>query len=104
MGGGKRRAHHAAVEAQRQAAQQAAEFERQMLAQERAQQAMVKSLEQQAKRYTPPAVSSAAQVGDTGIRPKKAKKSSALSRGRGISQLRIPLNVGQGSAGGTNVP
>ncbi len=42
-------------------------------------------------------------LGVRGIKPKKGAKASTLGSRRGISQLRIPLNIG-GTAGGTNVP
>jgi len=44
-----------------------------------------------------------AALGTQGVRPRKSRKASTLGAGRGISSLRIPLNVGA-QAGGTNIP
>ena len=105
MGGGaRRRQHHAQQEAMRQATREATAINAQIAAQEKANQQLAEALKPGQQKYTPPPMSAAAMLGTRGIRPRKARKSSTLARGRGISQLRIPLNVGQGAAGGTNIP
>jgi len=103
MCGGGRREHHRREEAKREANRQANEFEAQLKAQREANERMVEALKPQEAKYTPPPVSANAQLGSTGIRARKAKKTSTLGASRGIAQLRIPLNVGQSSSGGTNV-
>ena len=104
MCGGGRRAHHAREEAKREANRQAAEFAAQLEAQERANLRMVEALKPGEQKYTPPPMSANAMLGTQGVRPKKARKTSTLAARRGISQLRIPLNVGQSATGGTNLP
>ena len=101
-----RREHHAREQAMRDANARAREFEAQIRAAEERNKAIVEALKPAPEMYTPPPVSSNAMLGGVGIRPKKAstrKTTSGASR-RGISQLRIPLNVGQAAAGGTNLP
>ena len=103
MCGGGRREHHRREEAKREATRQANEFEAQLRAQEEANQRMIEALKPGEQKYTPPPMSAKAQLSTEGVRHRKAKKTSTLARGRGIAQLRIPLNVGQSSSGGTNV-
>jgi hypothetical protein len=103
MCGGGRRAHHAREEAKREANRQANEFAAQLEAQERANQAMIEALKPGEQKYTPPPMSVGAALGTQGVRPRKSRKASTLGAGRGISSLRIPLNVGA-QAGGTNIP
>jgi hypothetical protein len=103
MCGGAKKAHHAKEEAKREANRQANEFAAQLEAQERANQAMIEALKPGEQKYTPPPMSANAQLSTEGVRRRKAKKTSTLGARRGIAQLRIPLNVGQSSSGGTNV-
>jgi len=100
MCGGGRRAHHKRVEAQREATRQANIYEDQLRQQESANQALIEGLK---PKYTPPPTSVGAALGTQGVRPRKSRKASTLGAGRGISSLRIPLNVGA-QAGGTNIP
>mgnify|MGYP003321388420 CR=1 FL=1 len=102
-GGAARREHHRREEAKREANRQANEFEAQMKAQEEANMKMIEALKPKEDKYTPPPMSANAQLGTEGVRRRKAKKTSTLGASRGIAQLRIPLNVGQSSSGGTNV-
>ena len=103
MCGGERRAHHRRVEAQREATRQANIFEEQLRQQEAANKALIEGLKPKEAKYTPPPTSVGAAMGTQGVRPRKSRKASTLGAGRGISSLRIPLNVGA-QAGGTNIP
>jgi hypothetical protein len=102
MGGGRRREHHRREEAKREATRQANEFERQLQAQDKQNQALIEALKPGEQKYTPPPANTGALLGMRGVKPRTARKSSALGSRRGIAQLRIPLNVGQ-SSGGTNI-
>ena len=103
MCGGKRKAHHAMEEAKRQAAAEARLFETSLKEAEKRNQALIEGLKPEEAKYTPPPMSAGAALGSRGIRPRKSRKASTLGAGRGISSLRIPLNVGA-QAGGTNIP
>ena len=104
MCGGQKKAHHAAEAAKRQAGIEEDRMRREMEAAEARNREIAEALKPVPTAYTPPPVSSNAMLGGVGVRPKKARKTTSLGSSRGISQLRIPLNVGQSSAGGTNIP
>lgn len=104
MCGGEKRAHHAREEAKRQAAREAAMMDQQMKEAERRNQEMIKAMTPPPQTYTPPPVPTAATLGTRSVKPKTARKTGTLGSRRGISQLRIPLNVGQSATGGTNLP
>lgn len=104
MCGGQKKAHHAAEAAKRQAGIEEDRMRREMEAAEARNRELAEALKPVPTAYTPPPVSSNAMLGGVGVRPKKARKTTSLGASRGISQLRIPLNVGQSSAGGTNIP
>ena len=103
MCGGGRRAHHAQQEAMREATRQSNAFEDMLRQREREQERMLESLKPAEDKYTPPPTTVNAALGVRAIKPKKGAKASTLGSRRGISQLRIPLNIG-GTSGGTNVP
>ena len=104
MCGGARKAHHAAEEAKRQAAREESMMRQQIEAAEKRNKELAEALKPVPTAYTPPPVSSNATLGSASVRPKTARKTSSLGSRRGISQLRIPLNVGQSATGGTNLP
>ena len=104
MCGGAKKAHHAAEEAKRKAGIEEDRMRREIEAAEARNKELAEALKPMPATYTPPPVSSNAMLGSVGIRPAKARKSSSLGSRRGISQLRIPLNVGQSASGGTNLP
>ena len=95
MGAG-RRAHHAAVQAQRDQARAAAEFE-QMLAAQR--DAMLKA--QQALK-PPTRIKSTVGSQNVGVRTARSPRQSTRNMAQGAAALRIPLNIG-GSGGGLNI-
>ncbi len=103
MCGGAKKAHHARQEAMREATRQSNAFEDMLRQREREQERMLETLKPAEDKYTPPPTTVNAMLGVRGIKPKKGAKASTLGSRRGISQLRIPLNIG-GTAGGTNVP
>lgn len=103
MCGGGRRAHHARQEAMREATRQSNAFEAMLRQREKEQEKLLESLTPAEDKYTPPPTTVNAMLGVRGIKPKKGAKASTLGSRRGISQLRIPLNIG-GTSGGTNVP
>jgi len=104
MCGGAKKAHHAAEEAKRKAAQEENRMRQEMEAAEKRNRELAEALKPVPTAYTPPPVSSNAMLGSASVRPRKARKTSSLGSRRGISQLRIPLNVGQSATGGTNLP
>ena len=103
MCGGARRQHHAREEAKREATRQANEFAAQLEAQEKQNEALIEALKPGEQKYTPPPMSANAMLGTQGVRARKARKTGTLATRRGASSLRIPLNVGQGMSGGTNI-
>jgi len=104
MCGGQKKAHHAAEAAKRQAGIEETRMRQEMEAAANRNRALAEALKPIPTAYTPPPVSSNAMIGSVGVRPAKARKSGTLGSRRGISQLRIPLNVGQSTSGGTNLP
>ena len=104
MCGGQKKAHHAAEEAKRRAAQEENRMRQEIEAAEKRNRELAEALKPVPTAYTPPPVSSNAMLGSVGVRPANARKSGTLGARRGISQLRIPLNVGQSASGGTNLP
>ena len=56
------------------------------------------TLKEMKPKYTPPPARSRAQIGEKGVRRKRSKKASQLASGRGMAQLRVPM---QGSS--TNI-
>jgi len=104
MCGGQKKAQQAAEEAKRRAGQEEARMRQEMEAAEKRNRELAEALKPVPTAYTPPPVSSNAMLGSASVRPKKARKTSSLGSRRGISQLRIPLNVGQSATGGTNLP
>ena len=104
MCGGGKKAHHAQEAAKRQAGIEEDRMRREMEAAEKRNRELAEALKPVPTAYTPPPVSSNAMLGSASVRPKKARKTSSLGASRGISQLRIPLNVGQSATGGTNLP
>lgn len=82
------------------AAQQAAEYERQLAQVEAQNRATIEAMKTQ---YTPPPVDTMATVENAsqGIRPKTSKKSSTLDANTGKDALKINLNTG--STGSSNV-
>ncbi len=104
MCGGANKAHHAQEAAKRQAGIEETRMRIQMEEAEKRNRELAEALKPVPTAYTPPPVSSNAMLGSASVRPKKARKTSSLGASRGISQLRIPLNVGQSATGGTNLP
>lgn len=104
MCGGQKKAHHAAEAAKRQAGIEETRMRQEIEAAEKRNRELAEALKPVPTAYTPPPVSSNAMLGSASVRPKKARKTSSLGASRGISQLRIPLNVGQSATGGTNLP
>jgi hypothetical protein len=104
MCGGQKKAHHAAEEAKRQAGIEADRARRAMEEADRRNREMIEAMKPPPQTYTPPPVPTAATLGTRSVKPKKSRKTSSLGSRRGISQLRIPLNVGQSATGGTNLP
>ena len=62
------------------------------------QEKFEQTLIEQKPKYTPPPRSAGAQIEETGVRRRRSKNRSQLARGRGMQQLRIPM---QGSS--TNI-
>ena len=104
MCGGQKKAHHAQEEAKRQAGIEATAARIQMEEAERRNKEMIEAMKPPPQTYTPPPVPTAATLGTRSVKPKTARKTGTLGSRRGISQLRIPLNVGQSATGGTNLP
>ena len=103
MCGASRRAHHAMEEAKREAGRQASFYESMLRQREKEQQQLLATLKPEETKYTPPPTKVNSALGVSGVKPKRGSKASTLGSRRGISQLRIPLNIG-GTSGGTNVP
>lgn len=110
--GASRRAHHARVQAERDAAAEAARMEQMM----RQQQESMAKLVEAAKPPPPPpevetptpvasTLASAKEVGTTGgIRTAASKRKTIRKTGSGAAALRIPLNVGgTASTAGLNI-
>jgi len=88
----------AAGEAKRARKRAQKDAERHAKQMEEQQSKFESTLVKQKPKYTPPPRSSGAQYEGEGIRRKRSKKRSQLARGRGMQQLRIPM---QGSS--TNI-
>ena len=81
--------------AEKRAAQDAARHAQQMAEQSKE---YTEKLIKAKPKFTPAPRSSRAQMGEKGVRRKRSRKSSQLAGGRGMGQLRIPM---QGSS--TNI-
>lgn len=84
-----------AKRARKRAKKDAAAHAAQMAEQNKQYQETLKEMK---PKYTPPPASSRAQLGEKGVRRRRSKKASQLAGGRGMGQLRIPM---QGSS--TNI-
>jgi len=106
--GAKRRQHHAAVQAQRDAAAQVAAFEeqqRQFQEQLRLQrEAMLQQTKEMRLATAPKMLQSTAGATRTGVKAGASKKKTASALGAGASSLKIPLNLGAFSGSGLNIP
>ena len=102
MCGSARRAHHRQEAAKRQAGIDATAARVAMENAQKRNEALVEALKPEPEKYTPPPVTTNAMLGVRGIKPKRGTKAGTLGARRGISSLRIPLNIGQ--SGGTNIP
>jgi len=104
--GAQRRAHHAAVAAERQAGIEAT---RMRIEQEQAEQRMREMAEalkaQQALAQAPTRQPLATTLGETGggVRTARTARSTTAGLARGVAALRIPLNVGGTSGSGLNI-
>ena len=105
--GSKRRQHHAAVQAQRDAARVAAEMEQQQLMfQEQLRQqreAMLQQTKEMRMATAPKMLQSTAGATKTGVKAGASKKKSASALAAGAASLKIPLNIG-GMGSGLNIP
>ena len=81
--------------AEKRARRDARKHAAQMAAQNKKYQQTLKEMK---PKFTPPPRSARATIGREGVRRKKSKKASQLAAGKGMSQLRIPM---QGSS--TNI-
>lgn len=109
--GASRRQHHAQVAAERQAgidataarvaaeAQQRA-FQEQLAAQ---RQAMLAQTEAMRAAEAPTSIISTLEAGNVGVRTARSTRATTTGLARGISQLRIPLNLGGTSGSGLNI-
>lgn len=83
------------------AAEQAREYEKALATQEKANAATIEAMK---VNYTPPPVPTMATIDSAyqGVQPKKTRKSSIIDANKGISgSLKIPMNTGGSSSGGT---
>ena len=81
--------------AERRAARDAARHAEEMAAQSKE---YAQKLIETKPKFTPAPRSAKSQIGETGVRRKRSRKASDLAGGRGMGQLRIPM---QGSS--TNI-
>jgi len=106
--GAQRRAHHKQVQAQRDAAAEAARMTEALNVQQEAfrqqlevqREAMMSQTESLREAITPP-VATGATGGE--VRTARSKRATTTGMSKGIAALRIPLNIGGGSAGGLNI-
>lgn len=103
-GNANRKAHHAAEQAKRDAAQAAGQMAAQ---QQQAYKEMLAMIPEPPKpaEYTPGPTNTRSNLDDTnsGVRTAKSKRKSTLNMNKGVAALRIPLNTGGGTGGGLNV-
>ena len=103
MGAG-RRQHHAQEQAKRDAAMEADRIRRQQEESQKAYQAMIDTLKPKAVvDTTPKPIQSTLADTRTGVRTARSARQTTTGFARGLSALRIPLNIGGESGGGLNI-
>jgi hypothetical protein len=104
--GASRRAHHAAVAAERQAGIEATRMRIEQENAERRMREMAEALKPVPSTYQAPEAKYTAQtLGTTGagVRTARSARTTARGLGKGLAALRIPLNIGGITGGGLNI-
>ena len=107
--GAQRRQHHRQQEAMRAAGAEANRQRGAMEAQQRAfqdqlrlqRESMMAQTQAMREAMAPPLTTGATQ--NVGVRTARSKRGTVSGLSRGLSALRIPLNIGGGTGGGLNI-
>jgi len=105
--GASRRQHHRRVEAERAAGIEATRIRMEQEAAQRAYEAQIQAMREQAQALTPDApprpIQSTIDAANVGIRTARSQRGTTAGLARGVASLRIPLNVGGTSGSGLNI-
>ena len=105
--GAQRRQHHKRVEAERAAGIEATRIRMEQEAAQRAYDAQIQAMREQAQALTPDRapqpIQSTLSAANVGVRTARSARGTTTGLARGISQLRIPLNLGGSSGSGLNI-